>query len=128
MILDILKNKWKSRLKTLFKNREKLSRTDFIRKMNFKGYNSSIVEITYDKISNFLPSSLDKNIYPEDDLLNDYYIDDEDLGDVMIEIFKECKIKFPEVEKQREFYIKNGEEITVEKMIHFVDYFGSQSI
>ncbi len=88
-----------------------------------KGYDLLSIEMVYDKISNYLPKSLTKNIYPKDNLLSDYNIDDEDLEDIMIEIFKQRKIKFPEVKEQEEFYLRNGDETTIEKMINFVNYF-----
>lgn len=123
MSVDIFNRKWKLKIETLFNSRILLSRNEFINKMCVKGYDFSNIEIIYDKIVDYLPSSVEVNIYPEDNVLIDYDIDDEDMGDILEECFKILNIKFPNVAMQENFYKIYGPELTVEKLIQFVEYF-----
>ncbi len=122
-MLDIFDKKWKSKLKILFENRKIMSKDDFLKKMSLKGYDISSSKIVYERIFVYLPNSLDKNIYPKDNVLKDYDIDDEDLGDILIKCFNSLKIEFPSTIKQNNFYKKYGDDITIERLIQFIDFF-----
>lgn len=124
MLENILNKKWVKLLEEQFNSRPKLTYKEFsaqvLSEHSFEGVS---IKLVYDKVLDYLPKNLDKNIYPYDDLINDYRIDDEDLGDLMISIFKDLNQRFPNVSEQEAFYKKNGDEITVLRMIQFVEEF-----
>lgn len=126
MLLDFINRNWIKKLKQIFESREILSKKDFLKEMSKKGYEETYSLILYDAMCDFLPSKfLIKNIYPKDNVLLDYDIDEEDIGDIMKECFKTLNIDFPDVGKQNKFYKKHGDDLTVEKLIMFIQYFTS---
>ncbi len=115
--------RWNSKLKSLFEKRQPLSKPKFVEEMVLKGHDRVLTEIVYDGIKDYLPKSINSIIYPSDDILQDYEIDDEDLGDIMIRIFKGLNIKFPTREEQERFYDDFGQKVTVERMVQFVEFY-----
>lgn len=116
--------KWKIKLTSTFEKRPLLTKEDFIIELCNKNYNEVSVELIYDKIYNYLPKSLVKNIYPTDDLIIDYDIDEDDVGDILLEYYNHFNLKFPDTNQQVEFYNEYGEDITVERLIQFVNFCG----
>lgn len=126
MLESIFNKRWLKKLGKIFNNRPVLTKQKFSEEVIEKyNYRLDSIEVIYENIFNYLPKSLEKNIYPDDDLINDYEIDDEDIADLMIDTFKMLGEKFPSVDKQRQFYGKFGDELTVIKMIQFVEFFRS---
>ncbi len=123
---NILNKKWKTRLTNIFNSREKLSREDFVKVLVSKGYKQESVEVVYENIATYLPQSINISMYPDDDLINDYDIDNEDLEDIIKKIFKKLNSPIPDRKSQRIFYEENGTKLTLERIIHFIDYFKSK--
>jgi len=125
MIFKSNNKKWEENLNNLFNSKTKMPYNTFLEKVSVYKLKRLYIDEVYQRIYDYLPKSVNKNIYPNDNILIDYDIDDEDLGDIMIEIFKEHNIKFPSRDDQDKFYEKFGEEVTVLKMIQFIDFFGN---
>lgn len=119
--------KWKKRLDLLFSSRNNLSKKDFIKTMEDKGYDKMYSLLIYNSICDYLPNSVNKNIYPSDNVIVDYDIDNEDLGDILIGIFEKINISFPNTEDQYKFYKDYGSNITIERLIQFLTFFGNVS-
>ncbi len=124
MLENVLNKKWVTNLKVIFNSRPKLTYEEFSKEiLNDYSFTETSIKAVYNKIQDYLPKKIEKNIYPDDDLINDYEIDDEDLGDLMISIFEKLNQRFPNTNEQKAFYKKKGEKITVLRMIQFVEEF-----
>lgn len=123
MLQNIFNRRWKAKLEFLFNSRPYLSKVAFIDMMVAKGYDSKAITAIYDHLVDYLPKNLSSvSIYPDDEILTDYDIDDEDLGDIIESVIKSLKAKMPPQKRQIEFYNQYGNNVTVERMIQFVQY------
>ncbi|GAA3553909.1 DUF1493 family protein [Snuella lapsa] len=124
MLEKVLNKRWYNRLNKIFINRQPFSKSNFINEvLADDSLKKESIEVVYDYIFEYLPQTLDKNLYPSDDLINDYDIDDEDIGDIMIKVFKKLGLNFPNVNEQTMFYEQYGDKLTILQMIKFVEFF-----
>jgi len=96
MLVNILNKKWIKKLENKFKDRSVFSKQDFIKELSKKdSCSKEIINIVYDRVFNYLPKSVEKNMCPNDNIIDDYDIDEEDLEDLLVQIFKNLKVSFP---------------------------------
>lgn len=89
----------KESLTKLNASRPSLSREEFISSYHKKGISRKIISRTYDEIYNYL--NIDGfEIYPEDDLIELYKIDLEDLEDSIVKLADELNLKLPDRDRQ----------------------------
>ena len=99
----------KNKLKKLSESRPQISKEEYIEYYSQKGYRKEYIEEVYDHIENYISYEW-FSMHPEDNLLEDYEIDHEDLEDILMEILKKNKLKLPEkdtIERLSEKYAKN---------------------
>lgn len=86
--------KQRNRLIEISKSRLSLSKFEYIEIVCQKGYEVRDIEACYDLIDYYRPrlKNLDFSIYPEDDILDLYCIDLEDLSDDMEKLFKKFNL------------------------------------
>jgi hypothetical protein len=111
-------------LKKKFNNRKKQSREEFLKEAVNKGYRYELGAVIYDLIIALLPKNLSNiNIYFEDNVVEDFEIDDEDIGDILIDFFNKVNVSFPTIDDQNSFYKKKGSNVTVERLLQFLEEF-----
>lgn len=122
MIFSKFHSNWKKKINALFNSRPVVSAEEFLNMMVIRGHDSEIVKIVYQEISNYLPKVKVLSIYPDDNLIEDYDIDHEDIEDIVVRIMEKNKINIPSEIQQEEFYNKYGEQLTMEKIIQLVEF------
>ncbi len=94
VIVYIDNRRMKNSLRKLDKDRPRLTKVDFITLLEAKGYNAKHAEVLHDQLMDFLPIER-FSIYPEDDLHNDYKIDDSEVDDIIIKVCSVLNIREP---------------------------------
>jgi len=121
----ILNKNWIKKLHSISHGREVLAYDQLLSQLIAKGYLESTIELVYNSILDYLPEVNDFSMYPNDNLIEDYEIDNEDLEDILESIFRTKKLKYPSRAEQAQFYHDFGKDLTLERMIQFVDVLGN---
>ncbi|MDF3028894.1 MAG: hypothetical protein K0S23_3201 [Fluviicola sp.] len=121
MEIFLNKDKWKSKLDLLVENRTPMSKEEI-------GVIASEEDLDYEitlKVLDFLKSYLPVNSnFPfklDDDLLNDYNVDSEDLGDFYTKILKKMSVPVPG-RIQQDLFFENKREYTLRLAIEFIQW------
>ena len=110
----------KQKLLKLAASRPLLNKFDFIDRMEFIGFEYDKIAATYDEISGLMQLD-DFSIYPEDDLLNLYKIDDMDIHEMIEHLCEKLEVNFPSTEQCEEAFQSNGENfdtVYILKLLH----------
>ncbi len=125
-MVDWLNRKWIQRLKKLKENSRLLTEDELINLLTKEGLTRENTIIVIQQLNSYLPNVGQFILHPDDDVIQDYDIDDEDLGDILLKIFKNKKHKFPSLRAQQLFFEQFGEKYTVRLLVQFVDHFGTK--
>lgn len=96
---------YKKRIISFLNSREKLTRKEFVEIVFEQGYPKIIIEEVYDAIVEYLNLTESPNIYPEDNLDDDYKILEDDIEDIVRGILKKLNQDYPN-KSQRLNYIE----------------------
>lgn len=123
-IVNFLNRRWINQLNELNNRRPFLTKDEFVESLSYKGYDLNTINVVYDSLMNYLPQVESISLHPNDNVIEDYHIDDEDLADMIIDkCFKKLGGKMPSIPLQETFFEKNDNSPTVENIIRFVDFF-----
>ncbi|MCG8574786.1 MAG: hypothetical protein MI810_07875 [Flavobacteriales bacterium] len=119
---------WKERFRKIAESRKFQSRTEIITEAVEQGYDREIVELVINSLMDYLPNVDGFSISLEDNVLLDYNIDDEDLGDLYRMILKRLNTKIPKRKDQDLFMEgKVEEDYSVALVIEFVEWCKTKS-
>ena len=110
----------KQKLLKISASRPILNRFDFIDRMEFIGFEYDKVAATYDEINGWMQLD-DFSIYPEDDLLKLYKIDDMDIHEMIERLCEKLEVNFPSTEQCEEAFQQNDENfdtVYILKLLH----------
>ncbi len=96
---------YKKRIISFLNSRKKLNRKEFFEIVFEQGYPKIIIEEVYDAIVEYLNLTESPNIYPEDNLDDDYKILEDDIEDIVRGILKKLNQDYPN-KSQRLNYIE----------------------
>jgi len=89
-------------------SRPALNRFDFIDKMELEGFEYDKIVATYDAIKELL--QLDEfHIYPTDNLLKLYKMDDLDIYEMIVQLCEQLEVNYPSQEQHDEVFQLNNE-------------------
>jgi hypothetical protein len=121
--MDFFNRKWKNSLSELSKNRKFNSRNELLKMGIDIGLDVKVVAEVIDFIYDYLPKVEGFSIDFNDDLLSDYEIDPEDLGDFYEETILKLNGNIPSRTDQDNYSNKKkGESCTVKDVCHFLSW------
>jgi hypothetical protein len=121
MEIFLNKNKWKSKLDLLVENRSPMSKEKIGLIAADEGLNYEITLKVLDFLESYLPVNSNFPFNLDDDLLNDYNVDSEDLGDFYNQILKKMSVPVPG-RIQQDLFFKNKREYTLRLAIEFIQW------
>ena len=110
----------RQKLHKISASRPKLNRFDFIKKMELRGFEYDKIAATYDEISSRIQLD-DFSIYPEDDLLKLYKIDDFYIDEMIELLCEKFELNFPSNEEYNQIFFDNDENfdsVFILKLLH----------
>jgi len=110
----------KQKLLKISASRPPLNKFDFIDLMELKCFEYDKIAATYDEISGWMQLD-DFSIYPEDDLLKLYKIDDMDIHEMIERLCEKLEVNFPSTEQCEEAFQQNNENfdtVYILKLLH----------
>ncbi len=112
-------------LSDLGHKRSSLSKEDFLSLLNLTKDEKIIVGVFYDKLLQHLSIYSDSfSPYPEDDIVDLYRVDPDDMEDMFEEIFNQFEVPTPNRQAQIDYNNdKNRMDNTMESSIRFLCYF-----
>ena len=129
-MFDLGENSWKKKFQDLSAGRPPKSKEDFIKELENKGIKRIYIDLIYDELLNYLPSVEEFSIYPDERLIIDYNIDDEDLTDLIQLTLKTLYIKCPpnsEIDnwlKENDIHMEGTVHPTVFHIMDFLQWCG----
>ena len=98
-----------------------MSRNDFLSLMKTRGHSTQIARAVCEELVSYLPNIDQFSIHPGDHLIRDYDIDMEEIEGILSAIFEKANQKIPDRKSQQAWIEANGQELTVEWIVIFVD-------
>jgi hypothetical protein len=92
---SIQKKKWKNKIERINSNRPKITREEYINRLEKKGFNKKHIEIVHDEIYKFIDLE-NFSMYPEDCIYSIYRIEDLDDVELIDQICRKSNIRKPE--------------------------------
>lgn len=109
---------WKSRLTLLAQNREVKTKENIINELTSKGFRKEYTIELIDFLSNYLPID-NFPIESDDDILKDYNVDHEDLGNFYSSVLSKKSIAIPSRKEQDDF-LKDKNHYPISLVLEFL--------